>query len=105
MMVCVDSNSRTPTDTFCFSLVLVHKRQFKLGSALPSGLKITISRVRPMETAAAGVWDVDAHARSGLGGSIVSAPLGEDREILQGGPDARLVILWSNSVGNVLTAD
>ena len=27
MMVCVDSNSRTLTDTFCFSVVLVHERQ------------------------------------------------------------------------------
>src|ERR671912_424242 len=28
MMVCVDSNSRTLTATFCFSVVLVHERQF-----------------------------------------------------------------------------
>jgi effector-binding domain-containing protein len=38
MMVCVDSSSRTPTDTFCFSVVLVHERQGKLGSPLASGL-------------------------------------------------------------------
>ncbi len=37
VMVCVDSNSRTPMDTFCISVVLVHERQFKLGSPLPSG--------------------------------------------------------------------
>lgn len=32
MTVCADSKSRTLTDTFCFSVVLVHERQFKLGS-------------------------------------------------------------------------
>src|SRR5260370_8288882 len=37
VMVCVDSNSRKPMDTFCISVVLVHERQFKLGSPLPSG--------------------------------------------------------------------
>jgi hypothetical protein len=31
MMACVDSNSRTLTATFCFSVVLVHGHQFKLG--------------------------------------------------------------------------
>jgi hypothetical protein len=31
MMACVDSNSRTLTAKFCFSVVLVHERQFKLG--------------------------------------------------------------------------
>ena len=40
MMVCVDSNLRTPTDTFCSSVVLVHERQFTLGSALSSGLHL-----------------------------------------------------------------
>jgi hypothetical protein len=29
--VCMDSNSRTLTATFCFSAVLVHERDFKLG--------------------------------------------------------------------------
>jgi hypothetical protein len=29
-MACVDSSSRTPTDTFYFSVVLVHEGQFKL---------------------------------------------------------------------------
>ena len=28
MTVCVDSNSRTLTDTSCFLVVLVHERQF-----------------------------------------------------------------------------
>ncbi len=31
MMACVDSNCRTLTATFCFSVVLVHERQFKMG--------------------------------------------------------------------------
>ena len=34
MMVCVDSNSRTLTDTSCFSVVLVHERHLKLRIAL-----------------------------------------------------------------------
>ena len=53
MMVCVDSNSKTPMDTFCFSVVLVHKDQCKLGAAFAGGLKITTSTTCWMRAARA----------------------------------------------------
>ena len=44
MMACVDSNSRTRTATFCFSVVLAHERQIKLGFDLAEFLSELTSR-------------------------------------------------------------
>jgi hypothetical protein len=69
MMACVDSNSRTLTATFCFLVVLVHERQFKLGFDLASqcGAVHDGGRSTPRETRPECCWSASKMLRSSGG--------------------------------------